>query len=605
MHVPPLILTMALALTAAWIFGLLAQWLRMSPIIGYLIGGILVGPYTPGFVGDVDIAVQLSELGVILLMFGVGLHFRAKDLLAVRKVAVPGALGQTAVATLLGVGVALAFGMPLKSGLVLGLAMAVASTVVLVRVLTDNKVLDTAAGHVAIGWLIVEDIITVVVLVLIPAIGVPALVAGYGGAGDVANAAPEQSIWVTLSVALLKLAAMVGLLMVIGARVIPWIMVKVARLRSRELFTLTVLVMAIAIATGSAVVFGASLALGAFLAGMVVGQSPVSQQAAADALPMRDAFAVLFFASVGMLFDPMFVVREPLLTLACLGVVMIAKPLAALVIVTVLGHPLRTAMTVAVGLAQIGEFSFILAAVARNYSLLNEDGHNVLVACAILSITLNPLLFRSIPAMESAMSRWPRLWRLLNRKTIALQEQLNEPVFRQLESGEGALTVILGYGPVGQSVDALLEREGVETLVVDLNLDTVQGIKAKGRQAIYGDAYNISIMAEALGRATHLIITIPHATNRDTLIIAAKLLNPHIKVFVRAHYISEGAELTRVGADAVCFEEAEAAAALSRLVLLDRGMDNQAVRRETSSVRKSFYTDEEAVERGRSSMPRG
>jgi len=288
----------------------------------------------------------------------------------------------------------------------------------------------------------------------------------------------------------------------------------------------------------------------------------------------------------------MFVVREPLLTLACLGVVMIAKPLAALVIVTVLGHPLRTAMTVAVGLAQIGEFSFILAAVARNYSLLGEDGHNVLVACAIGSITLNPLLFRSIPAMESALSRWPRLWRLLNRRTIALQEQLNDPVFRQLEAGEGALTVILGYGPVGQSVDALLQREKVETLVVDLNLDTVKRLKTKGRRAIYGDAYNISILAEALPRATHLIITIPHATNRETLIIAAKLLNPHIKVFVRAHYISEGAQLTRVGADAVCFEEAEAAAALSRLVLLDRGMDNEAVRRETSSVRRSFYAGE-------------
>jgi len=598
MHVPPLILTMALALTAAWIMGLLAQRLRMSPIIGYLIGGILVGPYTPGFVGDVDIAVQLSELGVILLMFGVGLHFHAKDLLAVRKVAVPGALGQTAVATLLGVGVALAFGMPFKSGLVLGLAMAVASTVVLIRVLTDNKVLDTAAGHVAIGWLIVEDIITVVVLVLIPAIGVPAVQAGYGGAEDGAHGTAVQSIWVALSVALLKLAAMVGLLMVIGAKVIPWIMVKVARLRSRELFTLTVLVMAIAIATGSAVVFGASMALGAFLAGMVVGQSPVSQQAAADALPMRDAFAVLFFASVGMLFDPMFVVREPLLTLACLGVVMIAKPLAALVIVTVLGHPLRTAMTVAVGLGQIGEFSFILASAARDNGLLGEDGHNVLVACAIGSITLNPLLFRSIPAMEKALSRWPRLWRMLNRKAMALEQRVNEPVFRQIESGEGELTVILGYGPVGQAVDALLGREGVETLVVDLNLDTVQRLKAKGRLAIYGDAYNISIMAEALPRATHLIITIPHATNRDTLIVAAKLLNPQVKVFVRAHYLSEGADLTRVGADAVCYEEAEAAAALSRLVLLDRGMDNEAVRRETSSVRRSFYAGDRVGDGG-------
>jgi CPA2 family monovalent cation:H+ antiporter-2 len=579
-HVPPLLTTITLAFSAAWVFGLLTQRLRLSPLVGYLIGGMLVGPYTPGFVGNVEIATQLSELGVILLMFGVGLHFHAKDLLAVRNVAIPGAIGQSLVATLLGVGVALLFGMPFKTGLVLGMAMAVASTVVLVRVLTDNKSIDTPHGHVAIGWLIVEDILTVIVLVLIPALGTPAGSAAHG---------PPPSIWVALPVAMLKLAVMVVLLMVIGAKVIPWIMVKVARLRSRELFTLTVLVMAITIATGSAVVFGASMALGAFLAGMVVGQSPVSQQAAADALPLRDAFAVLFFAAVGMLFDPMFVVHRPLLTLGCLAVVMIGKPLAALVIVTALGHPLRTAMTVAVGLAQIGEFSFILSDLAHDHGLLGDDGHHVLVACAIISITLNPLLFRMIPAMEKGLARSGRLWRLLNRHAAEREQRVNQDALERIETGNTPLAVILGYGPVGQTVDSLLRRDKVDTVIVDMNLDTIQQLKADGREAIYGDAYNISVMGPALERATHVIITIPHATNREALIVAAKLINPAVKVFVRAHYLSEGADLARVGADGICYEEAEAAAGLSRLVLLDRGLDREAVRRETSIVRKHFY----------------
>src|SRR5688572_8245680 len=321
MHDLPLITTIAAAFSAAWVLGILTQKLRLSPIVGYLIAGIVIGPHTPGYVGNAEIASQLAEVGVILLMFGVGLHFHLKDLLAVRTVAVPGALGQSLVATLLGVAMAVGFGWQIRSGLVLGMAMAVASTVVLIRVLMDNKMLDTTHGHVAVGWLIVEDIITVVVLVLIPALADPSTGSVVGvvpAAGAVTDSAGGTlvTILVTLGVALLKLGVLVALLLLGGSKVIPWIMVQVARLRSRELFTLTVLVMAIAIAAGSYYAFGASMALGAFLAGMVVGQSPVSAQAAADALPLRDAFAVLFFASVGMLFDPMFVVESPGLLLA-------------------------------------------------------------------------------------------------------------------------------------------------------------------------------------------------------------------------------------------------------------------------------------------------
>ena len=576
-----LITTIAAAFTAAWVLGIITQKLRLSPIVGYLLAGIAIGPNTPGFSGDQSLAPQLAEIGVILLMFGVGLHFHLDELLAVKDVAVPGAIGQSLFATVLGVIVALAFGISAKSGLVLGMAMAVASTVVLIRVLTDNRVLDTTAGHVAVGWLVVEDVLTVIVLVLIPALG-------SGGGTTEAGAPPPPPIWVALPTALLKLGLLVGILLWGGGKVIPWIMVRVARLRSRELFTLTVLVMAIGIAAGSYFLFGASMALGAFLAGMVVGRSPVSQQAAADALPLRDAFAVLFFASVGMLFRPQFVMEQPLLLLAGLGIVMIGKPLAALVIVGVLGYPVRVAMTVAVGLAQIGEFSFILSQLGKDHGLVKEEGHNLLVACAIISITVNPLLFKGIPAMERWLQTQPFLWRLLTARSSRRQGQMSERAGELLEKSSEPVAVIVGYGPVGRTVDELLRRDKLETVVVDMNMDTVQALTKGGRAAIFGDAFNIEVMHQALARATHLVITLPHAQNRSPLIAAAKLINPGMKVFVRARYIREREELEQAGADGAIYEEAEAAAALARLVLFDRGVDEAAVRKETTRIRQSF-----------------
>jgi CPA2 family monovalent cation:H+ antiporter-2 len=577
----PLITTIAAAFTAAWVLGIITQKLRLSPIVGYLLAGVAIGPFTPGFHGDLHLAHQLAEIGVILLMFGVGLHFRLGDLLAVKDVAVPGAIGQSLFATLLGVAVALAFGIGAKAGLVLGMAMAVASTVVLIRVLTDNRVLDTTAGHVAVGWLIVEDVLTVVVLVLIPALGT----SGGGGEG---GAPAGSSLWVALGVALLKLAVLVTTLLWAGAKVIPWIMVRVARLRSRELFTLTVLVMAIGIAAGSYFAFGASMALGAFLAGMVVGRSPVSQQAAADALPLRDAFAVLFFSSVGMLFNPSFVTEHPLLLLAGLGIVMIGKPLAALVIVAVIGYPVRVAMTVAVGLAQIGEFSFILSELGKSSGILSDDDHNLLVACALVSITLNPLLFRTIGPVERWLQSRPFIWTLLTARSSRKQGLMNDRAGELLGRSNEPVAVIVGYGPVGRTVDALLRREKLETVVVDLNMETVQSLTKSGRAAIYGDAFNIEVMHQALARATHLVIALPQRANRGALIAAAKLINPEMKVFVRAHYIQERDELEQVGADGAIFEEAEAAAALARLVLFDRGADAESVRRETTRIRQEF-----------------
>jgi CPA2 family monovalent cation:H+ antiporter-2 len=332
------------------------------------------------------------------------------------------------------------------------------------------------------------------------------------------------------------------------------------------------------------------MALGAFLAGMVVGQSPVSQQAAADALPMRDAFAVLFFSSVGMLFDPRFVLHEPALLLTGLAIVIIGKPLAALAIVALIGYPVRTGLVVALGLAQIGEFSFILSDLARKpgINLMTERGHNLLVACALVSITLNPILFRFLNPLENALKKRPKLWSLLNRRSLRREKQINEQAGAEIEKSHKPIAVVVGYGPVGRTVDSIIRKTGLETIIVDLNLDTVQSLTRQGRLALYGDAFNIEVMHQALARATHLIISLPHSANRGPLIATAKLIRPEIKVFVRAHYIAEREELNQVGADGACYEEAEAAVALARLVLFDRGADKDTVRSETARIREQF-----------------
>jgi CPA2 family monovalent cation:H+ antiporter-2 len=325
---------------------------------------------------------------------------------------------------------------------------------------------------------------------------------------------------------------------------------------------------------------------------MVVGRSPVSQQAAADALPLRDAFAVLFFTSVGMLFDWHFVVNQPLLLLAGLGVVMIGKPLAALAIVAVIGYPARTAVVVAIALAQIGEFSFILSNLGQAYQIVDADGHNLLVACSIVSITLNPLLYRTIPWIERRLQAWPALWRFMNRAAARRETRVNEAAGDLIERSEKPLAVIVGYGPVGRAVDSILADSKLETVIVDMNMDTVQDLTKRGKAAIYGDAFNIEVMHQALGRATHLIVSLPHSFNRTPLIAAAKLINPDVKVFVRAHYLREREELEQAGMDGAVYEEAEAAVALSRLVLFDTGADASTVQRETTRIRQRFMVPE-------------
>ncbi len=587
MHDLPLISTIAAGFAAAWVLGLLAQWLRLSPIVGYLLAGIMIGPYTPGFRGDVHLAHQLSEIGVILLMFGVGLHFHLKDLMAVKGVAIPGAIGQSLAATLVSMAVFLLFDIDMKAGSVIGMAMAVASTVVLMRVLMDADVLSSPAGHVAVGWLLVEDVLTVIVLVMIP-------VLGSNGADAAASTGFWSSPVALIGIAILKLAVMVVLLMVGGSRVIPWVLTQVARLRSRELFTLTVLVFSIAIAAGAYAMFGASMALGAFLAGMVVAQSPVSHQAAADALPLRDAFAVLFFVAVGMLFDPMFLIEEPLMMLAGLGIILLVKPLVALVIVITLGHSVRTALTVAIGLAQIGEFSFILSDAAHKVGIMPDEGRSLLVGGAILSITINPILFRSIGSIERWLMKHPRLWKLMSDRSESKLQAQNATIVDQTlgSEPEKRLAIVVGFGPVGQTVDRMLRNAGLTTIVIDMNMDTVADLRRRGQAAIFGDASRDAILESAgIERATHFVVTLPHAADRVAIVATARNANAKVKILVRAHYLREREELEQVGASAAIFEEAEAAVALARLVLVDAGAGRESIEHAVRDIRMRLILD--------------
>jgi len=577
-HNLPLLTTIAAAFAAAWVLGLITQRLGLSPIVGYLLAGVVIGPYTPGFVGDVALAQQLAEIGVILLMFGVGLHFKLKDLWAVKSVALPGAIGQSLAATLAAVAIFHFLGWPLRSGAMLGAAMAVASTVVLLRVLMDRGMLNTSHGHVAVGWLIVEDIMTVLLLVMVPLMAIKPVAV---------QAAADGSGLVTIAWALGKLVALVAIVLLAGSRVVPWILSRVARLRSAELFTLTVLVLSVTIAVGSATLFGASVALGAFLAGLVVAQSPLSHQAAADAMPMRDAFAVLFFVSVGMLFDPSFVVTHPQMVAAGLAVVLIFKPLAALVIVAFCGYPVRTGLTVAIGLAQIGEFSFILAQVATDNGLLPPEGMNVLVATAMISITINPLIFRSLDAIERRLERVGWLHRLLNARHTKRTDQLNSLAVAKISSDERPLALIVGYGPVGRLVDAMLRDAGLKTVVIDMNIDTVEAITRSGHAAVYGDATRREVLDQAgLRSAVHLVVTLPHTEGRAALVLAARELNPTVEISVRARYLAERETLDKAGASTVVFEEGEAGVALARRVLEKRGIEPAKIDKLLGAVRQ-------------------
>ena len=579
-----LLTNLSVSLVLAHVLGLITQRLRLSPIVGYLLAGIALGPQTPGFAGDPKMAAELADVGVVLLMFGVGMHFDLRDLVAVRKIALPGAAAQIVVATVLGLIAALTVGLEVSAGLVVGFAVSVASTVVVIRVLMDNEVLDTPQGYIAVGWLIVQDLFTVLVLVAMPAM------AGALGA----HTGAKQNLIFALIFAVVKVVSLVLVVIVGGRLIIPWLLRVVARSRSRELFTLTVLAVALAVATGSSVVFGVSMALGAFLAGVVVGQTEVSHQAAADALPMRDAFAVLFFVSVGMLFDPRVLIHQPWLLFALLSVVLIANPLTAFLIMWLMRYSVRSSITVAIALAQVGEFSFLLADEAIREKLLPDEGHSLLVACAILSIAINPLLFLGIPRFERWLRSRPKLWRALNRRCEMRGAELNEGTKARLtevgQREEQPLSaVIIGYGPVGQTACRILQEFNIKPVVVDLNLDTVRRLTDAGQLAVYGDATQREILeAAGIRQAKYLLVTIPEVLVRTVMILAAKDLNPDVHVFARARYIKERAWLEEVGAQGVVTEEAETAVGLAVLLLREVGADEERIRVEITRIQEGL-----------------
>lgn len=578
MHGLDLILTLTGGLTAALVLGYVTQRVGLSPIVGYLLAGTLVGPHTPGFVANPELAEQLAEIGVILLMFGVGLQFHVEELLAVRRVAVPGAIAQSVVATLLGAAIVRLFGWSWPAAFVFGLALSVASTVVLIRVLSDNRDLHTPAGHIAVGWLVVEDLFTVIALVILPAL--------FSGVSS------RREIAMALGLTVLELAGLAAFTFFVGTRAVPRILEHVAATRSRELFTLTVLVIALGIAVGSTLLFGVSLALGAFLAGLVVGRSEFSLRAASEALPLRDAFAVLFFVSVGMLLDPRYLLEAPALIAAALAVVVFGKPLAAMLVVLTMKYPLKVGLSVAVALAQIGEFSFILGALGRDLGILPTEAMNTIIAVSIVSIVLNPLLYRSVGPLERWVSRRPALWRVLNpAREPSASAFDSRPSRSRLDARHRA--VVVGYGPTGRTVTRLLRENGVEPTVIELNLDTVRRLRDEGISAVYGDAKRGDVLEGAgVSRAGSIILTSAGMSHSEEVIRLARELNPNIHVLARTNYLRDLEPFRRTGADGVFSAEGEVALALTEAVLHRLGATPEQIDRERRRVHSELVGEE-------------
>ena len=560
-HYTPLIATIVFALVLAYAAGALALRLRLSPIVGYLVAGIAVGPFTPGFVADQPLAAELSEIGVILLMFGVGLHFSLGDLLAVRKIAIPGAAVQIAIATLLGVALASTLGWPLGQGLVFGLALSVASTVVLLRALEERRLLEANRGRIAVGWLIVEDLVMVLVLVLLPPLANMlggTVEAGHGGG----------NVYMTLGITLAKVAAFIALMLIVGRRAIPWLLEKTAGMGSRELFTLAVLAISLGVAYASARLFDVSFALGAFFAGMVLKESSLSHEAAQESLPFRDAFAVLFFVSVGMLFDPGIIVREPLPVLATLAIIVVGKSLAALAIVRAFGRPLDVGLTIAVSLAQIGEFSFILAGLGADLGLLTKDGRDLILAGAILSICVNPLLF-------AALDRWQA--RREKESASAAHAEFAEDPAAGPALPEGDHIVLIGFGRVGSRVGRALHEAGRALVLIESDQDRIAEARALGIASLSGNAAAVeTLQAANTARARAVLVAIRQTIEAGQIIAHARALKPDIAVVARAHSDREVDYLLAHGADAAIMGEREIARGMFESVqkldgYLDRG----------------------------------
>lgn len=559
-HSLTLITTVAASLGVALILGLIAQRLKLPALVGYLVAGVLLGPATPGFVADAELSSQLAEIGVILLMFGVGLHFSLDDLLAVRRIALPGAIVQIAVATALGAITASLWGWGPGAGLVFGLALSVASTVVLIKALEQRGVLHSVNGRIAVGWLIVEDLAMVLVLVLLPPL------AGWLGSNSDALAAKEieRGLLETFMISLGKISAFVAFMLIVGRRVFPWLLGYVAGTGSRELFTLSVIAAAVGIAYGSAQLFGVSFALGAFFAGMVMRESHLSHRAAEESLPLRDAFSVLFFVSVGMLFDPQILIQQPFQVLAVVAIIVIGKSLAAFLLVLAFRYPLNTALTVSASLAQIGEFSFILAGLGLSLGLLPREGMSLILAGALISISLNHLVFQAVEPLQTWIRSRSKLARTLERPDDPLAE-LPSTVESRDVTGH---IVLVGYGRVGRRIGDALAAQGLGFVVAEQNRELVESLRRQGIRAVAGDASDPAVLIQAhIARARILVIATSDTLRARRMIETARRLNPKVETLVRTHSEEEAVLLQNENAGAVFLGEHELAHSMTRHVL--------------------------------------
>ena len=557
-HDVDLIILLAVGFGMALIFGYIAARLRLPPLIGYLVAGIIISPNTPGVVGDMQLANQLAELGVMFLMFGVGMHFSLKDLIQVRRIALPGAILQIAVATLLGIAVSMYWGWSLGSAIVFGLSLSCASTVVLLKALGDRGLLDSVNGKIAVGWLLVEDLVMVLALVLLPATAV--LLGGQALPGTDTS----QSIWVTIGITLLKVTGFIAFMLIIGKRLVPMILQLVARLGSRELFTLTVVAAAVTIAYGSYALFGVSFALGAFLAGMVVRESDFSHRAEEETLPLREIFSILFFVSVGMLFDPAISLAEPLRILAVVAIIMVGKTLAAIALVLFFRYPINTALTVGASLAQIGEFSFILATLGLSLGLLTQDAQNLILAGALFSITLNSFVFSAIEPAQRWIRERSHLARLLERSgdpLAMLPDEMDQEYLRDQ-------VVIIGYGGVGRRISENLIQQNIKVVIAEENREIVEKLRFEGIAAVSGEATEPYVLIQAhIQHARLLVISPMDILDIHRIIDIAKQLNPEIQVLICAESKEEAVIIRKENIGEVFYAKEEMAKNMSHHIL--------------------------------------
>ena len=557
-HDVDLIILLAVGFGMALIFGYIAARLRLPPLIGYLIAGIIISPNTPGIVGDIHLANQLAELGVMFLMFGVGMHFSLNDLLQVRRIALPGAILQIAVATLLGIGVSMYWGWSFGSALIFGLSLSCASTVVLLKALGDRGLLDSVNGKIAVGWLLVEDLVMVLALVLLPATAV--LMGGHALPGTDTS----QSIWLTIGITLLKVTGFIAFMLIIGKRLVPMIMQFVARLGSRELFTLTVVAAAVSIAYGSYAVFGVSMALGAFFAGMVVKESDFSHRAEEETLPLREIFSILFFVSVGMLFDPSILIEEPLRILAVIAIIMVGKTLAAIALVLFFRYPINTALTVGASLAQIGEFSFILATLGLSLGLLTPDAQNLILAGALFSITLNSFVFSAIEPVQRWIRERSHLARLLERSAdplAMLPDEVDQAYLRDQ-------VVIIGYGGVGRRISENLIQQNINVVIAEENREIVEKLRSQGIAAVSGEATEPNVLIQAhIQHARLLVISPMDILDIHRIVDISKQLNPEIQVLICAESKEEAAVIRQENLGEVFYAKEEMAKNMSHHIL--------------------------------------